>query len=79
MMFLIELNGEQMLVASLDGHEGWTVVASDVLPPPSEAATWRNGAWAEDAAKKSRRDDLARLNRMDRLQFLEECVRRAKL
>jgi hypothetical protein len=78
-MHIIDLNNERALVHSLDGHGNATVVARDVPPPPSDYCTWDGAKWVEDTAAKNRAAELAKLNRMDRLEFLEECVRRSKL
>lgn len=78
-MHIIEQNGQRMIVRSLDGHEGATVIASNVPPRPNECCEWDGSKWVEDKPKKARMDDLAKLNKMNRLEFLEECVRRSKL
>lgn len=78
-MHIIEANGERMIVKSLDGHESATVVASNVPPRPHDCCEWDGSKWVEDKQKKDRMDELARLKRMNRLEFLEECVKRSKL
>lgn len=78
-MHIVERNSERMLVHSLAGHENCAVIAANVPPPPSPYCTWDGAKWVEDSAAKARAEELASLNRMDRLEFLEECVRRSKL
>lgn len=74
-MILIDHNGERMLVLSLTGHAGVTVVNANVAPQPSpyhklDAA----GNWIEDADAK----ENARLKAMTRAQLIAEAVRRAR-
>lgn len=45
-MILIELAGEQLLVDTLDGYDGATVIAADVSLQPDDAAVLVDGAWA---------------------------------
>jgi hypothetical protein len=44
-MILISLNGEQLLVDSLDGHDGATVIADNIDPPTDPAAVWDGAAF----------------------------------
>lgn len=74
-MILIDHNGERMLVLSLDGHPGATVVNPSVGKAPSDFCKLDpTGKWVEDADAK----EHARLNKMTRAQLLDEAVRRAR-
>lgn len=68
-------SGERLLVKSLDGHEGCTVVRKNVPEPPSAFHRLNDtGKWEEDAGAKERN----RLNRMTRAELIDEVIRRVQ-
>ncbi len=71
MAHLIEQNGEQMVVASLDGHEGAKVIKQGTSRP-SEHHRWNGERWEKDQVLAER----DRLNAMDNAQLVEEIMRR---
>lgn len=57
-MILIELNGERMLVTSLDGYDGATVIADNIDAPGDEQAQWDGAAFTvPTAVLKARKYD----------------------
>jgi len=73
-MILIELNGEQQLVESLDGYDGCTVIEKDVEPPPSDYCARVDGVWVEDQAEKevgNRDAGLAAMSRADLMAVID--------
>lgn len=75
MPILIEQDGEQQLVESLEGHDGCKVLAQDVQPPPQECCTWENGQWVVDKRALANTKRRAALTSMDRLEFFNEVMK----
>jgi len=74
-MILIDHNGERMLVLSLTGHDGVTVINNNVPKQPAPFFKLdAGGNWIEDADAK----ENARLKAMTRSQLIAEAVRRAR-
>jgi len=69
-MYAIRHNGEEMWVASLDGHDGCTVIARNVPEPPPDpcAICPVKGVAIVDEAKK----EANRLNRMTNAELIAE-------
>lgn len=73
-MILVEINGERMLVKSLSGHDGATVIRKSVPEQPSPFHRLTNaGTWVEDADAKER----ARVDGLTRQQLVAEILRLA--
>ena len=55
---------ERCHVDSLDGYEGWTVVAKGAACRPKECCAWdeQSKTWKKDPAKVAKRDQEARHN-----------------
>ena len=70
-MILIDFNGEQQLVESIDGYEGCTVIAEDVGAPPSDHCTFADGAWVEDTAAKAAAEQAAQLNTLSKAELVQ--------
>jgi hypothetical protein len=68
-MILIEHDGERLLVESLEGYDGATVIAENVPLPPSEFCTW-NGEWVEDEEAKVRAEEMARIEAMTKAELI---------
>lgn len=77
-MYLIEQNGERMLVESLKGHKGCKVLVKNAKHPAHGHAKFENGQWLEDLEAKALADEEARLRGMTRSQLIEEAVRRSR-
>jgi hypothetical protein len=74
-MILIEHNGERMLVQSIKGHDGCTVVRKNVPEQPSaHHRLSEDGKWVEDADAKER----AEVRRLIRDGRLREALARLK-
>lgn len=69
-MILIELNGETLLVGSLAGYGGCTVIEEGVDPPPNGFCTRIKGQWVEDADAKAGADKAAALAAMSRAEMV---------
>lgn len=72
-MILIESpdGKEKCLVESLDGYDGWNVIAEGV-EKPAEHCVWcdNDGAWKEDAALKARAELLVKVRDPEQLADL---------
>lgn len=71
MAYLIEHNGERMIVSSLKGHEGDKIIKRGLRKAPSPHHRW-DGRWTKDEAGAER----DRLNRMSNAELVEEIMRR---
>lgn len=72
-MYAILHNGERMWVASLDGHDGCTVIAEGVEPSPEPCSLCpRTGKAILDQDAKER----ARIDRMTNAELIDEILRR---
>jgi hypothetical protein len=62
-MILIQhpASGEQCLVDSTEGYDGWTVLAEDVPPSPGDHYRWveHERRWRADPAQRLRAENLA--------------------
>lgn len=62
-MILIQhpASGEQCLVDSTDGYDGWTVLAVDVPPSPGDHYRWveHERRWRADPEQRVRDENLA--------------------
>lgn len=78
-MDLIETpDGERMLVTSLRGHKGCTVIVRNAVHPVHGHAHLEDGRWVEDRAAKAAADAEARLSLMTRGELVDHIVARAK-
>ena len=68
MLLKCPCTGEQCLVESADGYEGWEVLAEDAEHPPSDHCEWceREG-WKVDAAAEARAEMLSAVRDPDAL------------
>jgi hypothetical protein len=81
-MILIELNGDRQLVDSLDGYDGWSVVADGIDPPPSDHCHFEGGQWVEDETAKAAADREAEFNAMsksDLVAMIEKMIADAQV
>lgn len=70
-MILIEHDGEKMLVDSLDGHDGCTVLCDHVEDAPHDHCSMcDDGEWIEDTAALER----ARINKMSNAELVEHIL-----
>lgn len=67
-MILIEHDGEKMLVESIEGHEGCTVLCDHVDDAPHDHCTLcDDGEWVEDLGAM----ETAAINRMTNAELVE--------
>lgn len=67
--------GERLMVKSMAGHEGCTVIRDRVPEPPGpHCRLCPKGRWIDDPAAAERE----RLNRMTQAELVDEMLRRAR-
>lgn len=74
-MIRIKFKGETMLVRSLEGYEGATVLADNVTPPPSEFHEPKEGGgWQVNAAKRDKAKKRERFVNMGRDELIDHIL-----
>lgn len=71
-MILIEKNGERQCVKSMDGYDGWTVLANSVSEPPEHSEWIAGQGYVVDEVKAAEVAEESRLRALPRRELMAE-------